>query len=337
MLVARGAAAGDPDLDHARTLFDEAGELERHGQWGPAQSKLREAMHLRETPQLHYALGWALENDDKLLEARVEYDTTVKQGQNRSGAEEATRLAKERLADLDKKTPLIKVHLAGHAPETTRILIDGKEVKREDDTAATPVNPGSHVIRVERTGGADQAIEAIEQVTYVGRSAVRTIEVDTGDAVAPRDTPQERHTAPAPPSPLRMTAASTDMKTSDRVLPWILVGAGSAMVVGGAILLIASKSDAQDRDEAQASWCVAVHCVGTRATIPENADAMALRKQSTDAASAGNTKQAVGFTIGGLGLAVAALGGYLFVRESQQRVGFAPLPGGGYAATSMSF
>lgn len=186
------AEAGDPDLERARALFEEAGELERHGQWGSAQEKLRQALRLRETPQLHYALGWALENEDKLLEARAEYESTVRQGQNRSGSEEATRLAKERLAELEKKMPIIKVRVTGGARAAARVVIDGKEIKRDEDIATTAVNPGSHVIRVERTG----TEESIEQMAYVGRGTVRTVDVDTGDVVATKDTTQERHAAP---------------------------------------------------------------------------------------------------------------------------------------------
>jgi hypothetical protein len=62
----------------ARALFDEAGELERQGQWSAAQERLRAAIRIHETPHLRYALGWALENDDKLLEARVQYETALR-------------------------------------------------------------------------------------------------------------------------------------------------------------------------------------------------------------------------------------------------------------------
>lgn len=334
MIRASVAHAADPDLERARALFEEAGDLERHGQWAGAQGKLREALKLRETPQLHYALGWSLENDDKLLEAKTEYEAALRLGQNRSGGEEATRLATTRLADLEKKMPIIKVRVTGGAKATARVVVDGKEIKRDDDVATTPVNPGSHVIRVERTG----TEEAIEQMAYVGRSTVRSVDVDTGDVVTSGGATQDRHIA----VPLKMSLGSTTTSGgNDRVLPWILVSAGAAAMAGGVVLLVASKGDASERDEAQSRWCVMTACNGIRATLPESSAAAALRKQSVDAADAGNTKQAIGFAIGGVGLATAALGAYLFVKGGEKSSGTTasatPLPGGGYASASFRF
>lgn len=334
------AEAGDPDLERARALFEEAGELERHGQWGSAQEKLRQALRLRETPQLHYALGWALENEDKLLEARAEYESTVRQGQNRSGSEEATRLAKERLAELEKKMPIIKVRVTGGARAAARVVIDGKEIKRDEDIATTAVNPGSHVIRVERTG----TEESIEQMAYVGRGTVRTVDVDTGDVVATKDTTQERHAAP----PMRMTeATSNDKSSGDTLLPILLMGGGTAAIVGGVVLLAASSSDASDRDEAQSRWCLATSCQGTRATRPETAEAATYRREAQDAADAGNTKQIAGLVLGGAGIVAASVGAYFFIKQRDAnstasaqaivRPSVTPLPGGGYAGATLSF
>lgn len=331
MLRVAPACAADPDLERARALFEEAGELERHGQWSGAEEKLRQALRLRETPQLHYALGWALENEDKLIEARVEYETTVKQGQNRSGSEEATRLAKERLADLERKMPIIKVRVTGSAKDTARVVIDGKEIKREDDMATTPVNPGSHVIRVERTG----TEESIEQMAYVGRSTVRSVDVDTGDVVANENSAHDRHAIP----PLRMTEATSSDEARDHVLPYLLVSSGAAAVVGGIVLFAASASDASDRDEAQSRWCLATACQGTRATRAETAEAASYRREAQDAADAGNTKQAIGLALGGAGVVAAALGAYFFIkqRETGVHAHVSPLPGGAYAGATLAF
>src|SRR5262249_22650549 len=79
--IARTATATAPTTTtepRARALFDEAGALERCGQWAAAQERLRAALRLRETPQLHFALGWALENEDKLIEAKLEYETAAR-------------------------------------------------------------------------------------------------------------------------------------------------------------------------------------------------------------------------------------------------------------------
>lgn len=342
------ARAADADTERARALFEEAGELERHGQWGAAQERLRAALRLRETPQLFYALGWALENDDKLMEAKAEYETAARLGRERPGGEEAVRLATARLADLDRKMPLIKVRVVGGAKSNTRVIVDGREVKRDDDVATAPVNPGSHVIRVER--GADGAVE---QMVYVGRGTVRTVDVDAGDAVAVRDSAHERHgRAPSRSgAPLRMSVASDRGKQGDRdsVVPWLLLSGGLAFLAGGGALLISADADADTRDAMQARWCLATSCTGTSATRPETAEAAGYRRAASEAADTGNTKQAFGLALGGAGLIAGTVGALLLLRGDGERESgtprarartsatASPLPGGGIASASFAF
>ncbi len=337
----RLAHAADADTERARALFEEAGELERHGQWGAAQERLRAALRLRETPQLYYALGWALENDDKLLEAKAEYETALRLGRDRPGAEEAVRLATARLADLDRKMPVIRVRVVGGARAATRVIVDGREVKREDDVATTPVNPGSHVIRVERASDG-----GVEQMVYVGRGTVRTVDVDSGDAVAVRDSTQDRHGRASSRSgaPLRMSVAR---EPNDSVVPWLLLSGGLAFVAGGGALLLSADGDADERDRMQARWCEATGCSGSSASRPETAEAASYRRAASDAADAGNTKQAIGFALGGAGLIAGTVGAVLLLRGStdgpegkpraRAHAGAAPLPGGGMATASFSF
>jgi hypothetical protein len=231
------AAAADADTERARALYEEAGELERQGQWSTAQERIRGALRLKETPQLHYALGWALENDDKLLEAKLEYESAARLSRERPGAEEAARLAAARLIDLERKMPAIRVRVVGSAKASVRVIVDGRELRREDDVATTTVNPGSHVIRVER--GPERFTE---EIAYVGRSSVRTVDIDGSDSGAWRDTTQDRHgVRAAAPSKLRPAAAH---ERADGVLPWLLLSGGLVLTGGGTALLVAGAPDA---------------------------------------------------------------------------------------------
>lgn len=337
------ARAADPDTERARALFDEAGDLERHGRWGAAQERLRAALGLRETPHLYYALGWALENDDKLLEAKVAYETAARLGRERPGGEEAARLAVGRLADLEKKTPSLKVHVIGAASSKARVMVDGSEVKCEDDVAKTPVNPGSHVIRVER-----DSKHTFEQVVYVGRGSVRTIEIE-GDDVATRNGTRDRHG----PSPARSRASSARPQTGehgDSVLPWLLLSGGLAFVAGGAALLVSADADTNTREKMQARWCNVTACTGTTSTLAETAEAVGYRRAATEALDTASTKQAFGLGLGGAGLVAGTVGAILLLRgedtvvekdhhrpHPRARAGAAPLPGGGMATATFTF
>lgn len=331
------AAWAEGDTERARALFDEAGALERQGQWGAAQEKLRAALRLRETPQLYYALGWALENDDKLLEAKTEYETAIRLGTNKPNAEEAVRLATARLLDLERKTPVIKVRIAGRGASTARLFVDGRETRRSSGAdareEATLVNPGSHVVRVER--GA--APEATEQMVYVSRGSVKIVDVDAGETEAARDSAQERH-APS----LRMGRAADERDKRDVVLPWVLVGGGLAFVAGGSALLFSSSSDSDRRDDLRDRWCTSTACQNGTATIPESPEATSYRQQSEEAADRGNTKQAIGFVLGGVGLVSATVGAVLLLRDapsSKDKVHASAtwLPGGGAAQATFQF
>jgi len=297
-------ARADADTDRARALFDEAGELERQGQWAAAQERLRAALRLKETPQLCYALGWALENDDKLLEAKTEYEMAIRLGTGRANAEEAVRLATARLVDLERKTPVIKLRIRGRA----RVFIDGRELPSSGTSTPheehAPVNPGSHILRVAQ--GAPGA-ETTEQMVYVGRSSTRVIDIDANETGATRTGPRERHS-------ITVAERTSSRGSADRVLPWVLLGGGALFVAGGAALLVSSADDGDRRDAFQARWCSVTACVDGAASRAETPEAALFRREAEDATSAGNTKQAVGFALGGVGLVGAAVGTVLLLR-----------------------
>jgi hypothetical protein len=282
----RAAAAAtdeEPELAHARALFDEAGQLEREGQWARAQDRLRQALRIRETPHLRYALGWALENDDKLVAARSEYEAALELAA-RSGAAKVGRLATDRLTALERATPVIEVR----APEqATRVVVDARATEVKDGVASVPVDPGVHIVRVERRERPD----AVERV-YVTRGVLRIVEV-RGDALAPAK--------------------------ESRVLPWSLVAGGGALALTGVVILAASAADATARDEATQRWCDATACSGGAATRPETPEAVAFRRDAADATARGNTKQAIGAAVGAVGLAAAGVGVFLLLRAHDER------------------
>lgn len=320
MALARAANADDADLDRARALFDEAGTLEREGQWTAAQERLRAAIRIHETPHLRYALGWALENDDQLLEARAEYETARRLAVS-SHADEVTKLAETRLAELDRKTPMVEVRVA-HGEDGARVFVDGKPAPLHGDVALAPVNPGLRLVRVERPGA-----PPVQRSVVVTRGTVRTVEV-RGDTIRP----------------------GADRKTTTSALPWLLLGGGAAMALGGAGLLVSSTSDARERDDDMRRWCDATACTGgATATRPETPDAAGYRRDAVDAADRGNTKQIVGGMIGGVGVIGMAVGTYLLVRDGgghersavkrapSVRAFAAPTPGGAAASALFTF
>ena len=323
-------AAEPTDLDRARALFDEAGELERQSSWDAAQDRLREALRIRETPHLRYALGWALENGGRLLEARTEYEVALRLAQ-RGGAEEVTRLASTRISEVDRKIPLVQIKVRGALAKDTHVLVDGREVVVHGEIGTVPVDPGQRVVRIERAGKS-----ASEETVPVTQGVFRVVEVQGDEnAMLGGDTP---------PTVTRSHASA---------LPWVLIGAGGAAVIGGVALFVSSSNDVSARVSAMQRWCDATACVGTTATRAETPDAAELRREAYDAASRGNTKQVIGSIVGGVGVVSIAVGTYMLVKHGGERaesaraaaaagraalrVDAAPLPGGAMDGAALMF
>jgi hypothetical protein len=305
--VARAQSASD--LERARSLFDEAGELERRGDYTTAQDRLREAVRIRETPHLRYALGWALENDDALVEARGEYELAIRLAE-RTGADEVRRLAAARLFELERITPVLQIRLA--LPARDRVTVDDRGVAVRGDVAATAVDPGTHRVRVARLGGG-----SFEQRVFVPRATARVLDVRN----------------------VRFGGSS-----SATTLPWVLVGGGAALVLGGVGLVAWSQADASARDDKLARWCEATACTnGHVATLPESPAAAQLRTGAANDASRGNTKQIAGAVLGGAGLVTLGVGVYMLVRARTTRdergldMAASPMPGSAAGFAQLRF
>lgn len=329
LAMSRAARADPSDLQRARVLFDEAGELELQGQWNAAEDRLRAALRIRETPHLRYALGWALENGGHLLEARTEYELALRLAR-RDGAPDVSRIAATRVAEVERKIPLVQIRVRGALAKDTRVIVDGRDVVVGPNGGTTQVDPGTRIVRIERGG------ETATELSFsIAQGALRVVDV-RGDAGATD--------AAASPN----DGGGDSGGGGGRTLPWILIGGGGALALGGTLLFVSSASDAASRDESSRRWCDATACADGAATRAETAEAAAFRREAYDAASRGNTKQIAGAVVGGLGLASLVAGTYLLLtareRTESRRTArsalaleAAPLKGGAMAGASLTF
>jgi hypothetical protein len=325
LAVAPSARAEPSELQRARALFDEAGELEVQGQWGAAQDRLRAALAIRETPHLRYALGWALENGGRLLEARAEYEVALRLAR-RDGVPEVSRIAATRVAEVERKIPFVQLRVRGVLAKDTRVLLDGRDVPVNPSGGAFQVDPGTRTIRIERT------TEAPRELSFsVAEGALRVIDLRGDDT-----------------SSTGADAARETHRKSNQTFPWILVGTGGALAIGGALLFVSSVSDASTRDDSSKKWCDATACANGAATLPETPEAAAYRRDAYDASSRGNTKQIAGAVVGGLGFVGLATGTYLLLTSGDRKeprsaarrtveVQAAPLQGGAIAGATLTF
>lgn len=154
VLTAGPARAGEPSaaqLSVARKAFAAATELEKEKKWAEAEAKLREALGIKETPGLRYHLGFCLENQQKLVEALVEYDRAEEMLQQGVKAPDVSELlaparegVKKRVASVTPKLPA-KV-------EGVVIEVDGRPVKAALLGKPLPQNPGRRVFTASAPG-----------------------------------------------------------------------------------------------------------------------------------------------------------------------------------------
>jgi hypothetical protein len=219
----------------------------------------------------------------------------------------------------------VQIKVRGALAKDTRVLVDGREVIVHGEMGTVPVDPGPRIVRVERSGKSPT-----EETVSVSKGVFRVVEVQGDESIGGGEA---------------STAAS---RSQAPILPWALIGAGGAAVIGGVVLFVASSNDVSARDASMRQWCDATACTGTTATRAETPEAAALRADANDAASRGNAKQVVGAIVGGVGIASIAVGTYMLVKHGERanspraartglRVDAAPLPGGAMAGAALTF
>jgi hypothetical protein len=140
-------------------------------------------------------------------------------------------------AELADATPTIVLDARdtqGHDVGDARVTIDGEVVRNALDGKAIEVDPGSHVILLERPNGArgSETIIAKEGVK------ARVVRVAFGDAspMQPASANRNEQTAKGGDDPQQAPTAGTT--GGHTVWPWIVVGVGGVSMVTGLLLIL---------------------------------------------------------------------------------------------------
>ena len=195
------------DLDQARTLFDDAVELEAAQQWEPAIEKLREVLLIKETPGVVFHLAYCLEHTGQLVAALESYER-CDELLAETPAPDVAQLVRPAIEQLEIRVPLLTVRLGVPHAE---LVIDG-----QPRPANQPVrlDPGPHQLLASAPG-----FIAIRGKVKLAEAERRSFSVDL-DPLPPE---------PAGPEPL---PAATDHRGWTRN--------DSALVVSGGFTLAAA-------------------------------------------------------------------------------------------------
>jgi hypothetical protein len=213
----------------------------------------------------------------------------------------------ELLADLRARTPSIVVRVRTHGRDRfdASVTLDGKPL--EITGAATPVDPGRHVLRVTAPGArpSEQALLAVE------REQARVVELTIDDEPASAPPVAAKPAAPAAAVP----PAGADAKPASRGIPataWVSGGIGLVGVAGFVYFGLKARSDIDYlRDTCKQ------HCTDEQISYA-NAKRIA-------------ADVSLGVGVLGLGLATFFI---LTTPKHEVGVGYSPAPGGGVATLS---
>lgn len=220
-------------------LFSEATALSEQGRWREAADKIRQVLAMRSSPKALVALGYALINLDRLIEARM---TLLRARAEAAAAEHraALTLADAALARLETLTPRVTFRPRDDAP-VTAVEVDGHPAELLGGEVA--IDPGEHRLVVHAGEGAWETLITLqrgERVT-VDATTLRPLNEPTPRAVsAPvTETPAES-AAPAaaavpasPPAVVEPTAAFPWGPTLLGAVGLLAAGTGTYLYFGG--------------------------------------------------------------------------------------------------------
>jgi hypothetical protein len=254
-LSATSVFAQAEDQAAARSLFEEGKQLMKDGQVEAACPKLEAANKLYKSAGILLNLADCHARIGRNASAWTEFGeaASVANRTNRpEDAEEALRRKSEIEPLLSYLVITVKDPVAGLS-----VLRDGAPIAQAAWGAKLPVDAGLHELRAEAPGyeAWSQSIEVKAQGEALGVEVPALVKLpDTGGSVAGDPLASSDSGAPS----------SGDSKRTS-VVPWVLIGAGAAVGIGGGVLmLIQSSNAAQARedhdpgayDDAKTPWTI---------------------------------------------------------------------------------
>lgn len=227
-LARAGSASAQPapDLAEGRQLFVDALADEEHGRFAAALEKYRRVQAIRDTVNVRYRIGAALEGLGKVARAVDAYGAAVKLGVENGTDAEVVRGAQARLDLLRPRIAHLVVHVTPLSFEDVEVQVDSEPVAPQalGDVA---VDPGPHVVTASAKGA--RPFRAQITLSEGGRAGVP---VALEPLVA----------EPPPVPPPAAEAPPANHAATYRTIGLVTGAAGGVLLVGGAIVLVLRSS-----------------------------------------------------------------------------------------------
>jgi hypothetical protein len=304
--LAGPATAQSEDRAAARALFEDGRKLVKDGQIEAGCKKLEAASKLYAGSGILLNLADCYEKSGRTASAWSEFGEAATAANRQNRPDQASE-AKRRQAAIDPKLIFLTVVVAHPVPGLV-VKRDGVELPSGAWGTAMPVDPGNHEIRGE-AAGREPWTTTISPSRAGLKLSVEVPELALTAPVAPSPAPTPAAAAPGSAPGGEAFAEAPAARSGSHVPEWVMIGAGAAVGIGGAILMAV--------EAGQASNARSTH--------------------DTAAYNASTTPYYVGVAGVVLGGVAAATGGVLLVlsghgasgERTAVRASFAPAPGGG--------
>lgn len=225
--AARADEAGEQKAA-ARQIFNQGRELEKAGDWQGAYDKFKQVGEVVMTPQVRFHIALCDENLGRLVAAINGFELATEEAK-RAGKDgkDVAENAPLRAEKLRARVPHLTVEVKGEL-RVSKVLIDGKALAAALVNTELPIDPGKHVVTVERKG------ETIETKTVeLAEKERKTVTLEVDDKSLPPDEPDKppppKITPPAPKPP------GTFEMTRERVPAVALVSVGVAAGIAAGV------------------------------------------------------------------------------------------------------
>jgi hypothetical protein len=259
--------AQERDATAAEALFREGRDAATGGDYKRACEKFRESNRLDPAPGTVLNIA---DCEEKLGRIATAWTLFREVTERVPESDERHQVAAKRATALEPRLPKLSLKLAPGAPEGTRVLRDGVELKSASLESALPVDPGKHVISVQAPGHAPS-----ESTITIAEGENKTETVAIGPASAE---PKGEH-----------GEITTDDKSGRRTIGYVLGGIGIVGVGVGAV--------------------TGIMVLGKKKTADDNCPNKRCNQEGFDAAEDGKklgTISGISFAVGALGLAGGA-------------------------------
>ncbi len=282
VLLSAASASAAPRTERAaraEALYNEGRALLDAGRITEACAKLAESQATDPATGTLLNLANCHEREGKLATALWEF-TAARVRAKADERNERVEFADEHIRALEARVGKIVVRLARGTPADAVVTLDGEVVAASEEGAATPVDPGTHLLRARSAAGTfEKRVEVREarQVVTIDVSLAGTAEV-----------PAKQAEKPAPPPPKVEESRSLG-------LPVVVLGVGVAAAGVGTFFGVKAFSAWDERN----AGCTPAGCTEAGVAAGDRAQDYAL-----------------GANIGvGVGIVALAAGTYLLVRE----------------------